>query len=59
MVELCESSVDEPQLSEFVVDHHVVRLDVSMHNASRVTEVQSAQEFSNIKANIKVCEGRE
>ena len=48
MIELCQPPVNESQSPVLVVDHHVVRLDVSVHNAHAVAVVQCAQQFIEI-----------
>ena len=54
VVELGESSVDESELSLVVVDHYVVRLDVSVDNSLAVAVIEGFQDFVHVKADIEV-----
>ena len=59
MIELSQAPVNEPQPPVLVIDHHVVRLDVSVHDPHAVTVVQSPQQLVQIKSEkivIKVTE---
>ena len=57
MIELGQTPVDESELSLVVVDHHVVRLDVSVHNSIGVAKVQSLQQFEDVIADVVVEQG--
>lgn len=59
MVEFCETPIDESQLSVFVVDHHVVRLHVAMHDAHAVAVVESLQQLVQVKPNVVVSQSLE
>jgi hypothetical protein len=39
-----------------VVDHDVMRLDVSMHDSLGVAEIKCFEEFKDVVTNVKVCE---
>mmetsp|Transcript_25018 Transcript_25018/g.57619 ORF Transcript_25018/g.57619 Transcript_25018/m.57619 type:complete len:295 (-) Transcript_25018:70-954(-) len=54
MVELCQTPVDKPQFSLLVVDHDVVRLHISVHDAVRVAEVQGHQHFINVVPDVQI-----
>lgn len=41
MVKLCKSPINQPQLPLFMVDHHIVRLHISVHDPLRMTVVHS------------------
>ena len=58
MVELCQTPINQPQLSLLVVDHNVVRLDISVHNALAVAEIESLQQLKNVVPDIVVDESR-
>lgn len=58
MVEFREPPIDEPQLSLVVVDHHVVRLHIPVHDPVRVAVVQSLQQLVDVVPNVEVGEGR-
>jgi hypothetical protein len=58
VVELSQAPVDEAQLPLFVVDHHIVGLDVAVHDAIRVRELEGNKQFVDVVANVRVCEGR-
>lgn len=45
-------------LSLFVINHDIVRLDVPVHNAFAVAEVQRLEEFEDIEPNIVVHKSR-
>ena len=54
MIKLREAPVNKAQLPLLVVDHHVVRLDVAVHDAIRVTVVQRLQELEYVIPNVVV-----
>ena len=56
MIELCESPVNETKRTLFVINHHIVRFDISMHDSLRMTVVECLQQLVQIKANVKVRE---
>lgn len=39
-----------------MVDHNVMRLHITVHDAFAVTKVKGLEEFENVKANINVVE---
>ena len=50
MIELGQAPVNEPQAPVLVIDHHVVRLDVPVHDPHAVAVVQSPQQLVQIKS---------
>ena len=58
MIKLGQSPIDEPQLSRLVVDHHIMRLHVTVHDAARMTVIQRLQNLINIISNIEVGKRR-
>ena len=54
--ESTEVNVRGPHFSVLMVDHNVVRLDVAMHNALAVAEVESFEEFENVEADVEIVE---
>lgn len=50
--------VDQPQLPLDRVDHHVVRLDVAVHDPPRVAKVERLEQFENVKPDVGVGERR-
>ena len=57
VVELCQAPVNEPELSVLVINHDVVGLDVSVHDAHAVAVVQGLQEFVEVVPDVIVGEG--
>ena len=55
MVELGEAPVDQSELALLVVDHHVVRLDVAVHDPSRVAEVESFEQLEDVEPDVVVA----
>ena len=58
VVELGEAPVDEAELALLVVDHHVVRLDVAVHDAVRVAELERLEQLENVVPDVEVGERR-
>lgn len=56
VVELSQAPVDQAQLSVFVVDHNVVRLDITMHNALAMAKVQRFQQLQNVESHVEIVE---
>ena len=54
MVELGQAPVDESEFAVFVIDHHIVRLDVPVHDAQAVTVVQGLQELVQVEPDVVV-----
>ena len=52
MIELSKTPVDQSQLLVVVVDHDVVGLYISVHDAFGVAEVKGLQHFVNVEANV-------
>lgn len=49
-----ESPVNDSQLSKFMVNHDIMRFDVSMHDAHWVTIIKSFQYLVNVESAVKV-----
>lgn len=58
MVKLRQPPINQPQLTLLVIDHHVVRLYVTVHHTIRVAIVKRLQKFKDIIANVKVRKRR-
>lgn len=56
MIEFGQAPVDETQLLALVIDHDVVGLYVSVHDAARVAEIQSLEQFTDIVPYIHIAE---
>ena len=57
VVELRQAPVDQSQSPVLVVDHHVVRLDVAVHDAHAVTVVKGTQQLVEVATDIVVSQG--
>ena len=56
VVEFRQPPVDEAELARVVVDHHVVRLHVAVHDAFGVAEVEGFEELVDVEADVEVVE---
>lgn len=56
MVVFSETPVDESELPVGVVDHDIVRLDVSVHDSLAVAVVQGSQNFEDVVSDVEICE---
>mmetsp|Transcript_130136 Transcript_130136/g.417604 ORF Transcript_130136/g.417604 Transcript_130136/m.417604 type:complete len:293 (+) Transcript_130136:415-1293(+) len=58
MVELSQTPIDEPQLSLLMIDHHIVRLHISVHDALGVAVIQSFQDLEDVVSDVQVGQRR-
>ena len=56
MVEFGEAPVNQSKLTIGMVDHDVVRLDISVHDTLRVAEIERFENLKHVKANVEVVE---
>lgn len=56
MVELCQTPVNETQFPVLMIDHNVMRLHISVHDALAVTEVERFEEFVDVEPHVQVVE---
>jgi hypothetical protein len=56
MVELSQTPVDEAQFPVLMIDHNVMRLHISVHDALAVTEVERLEEFVDVESDVQVVE---
>ena len=54
MIKLREAPVNKAQLPLLVVDHHIVRLHVAVHDPIRVTVVQGLEKLVDVVPNVEV-----
>lgn len=57
VVELCETPVNESEFPILVIDHHIVWLDVPMHDAHAVAVVQGLEELVQVVTDVVVSQG--
>ena len=56
MVKFGQTPINQSELAVRVVDHNVVRLDIAMHDAFRVAEVERLKNLIHVEANVEVVE---
>jgi len=56
VVELGQAPVDEAELAVRMVDHDVVGLNITMHDALGVAVVKCLQDFKHVEPDVKVVE---
>jgi hypothetical protein len=56
MIELRQAPIDEPQFSLLVIDHNVMRLDIAVHDAFGMAEVEGFEEFEDVVSYVVVDE---
>ena len=56
MVEFRETPIDQSELTVGVVNHDVVRLDITVHDSLGVTVVKSFENLIHVEANVKIIE---
>lgn len=57
-IKLPKSPIDDAQLPLGVVDHDILRFDVTMHDTQRVTVVQPLENLIKVVATVHICELR-
>mmetsp|Transcript_10761 Transcript_10761/g.16051 ORF Transcript_10761/g.16051 Transcript_10761/m.16051 type:complete len:226 (+) Transcript_10761:492-1169(+) len=58
VIELSQPPIDQPQHFLGMIDHHIVRLNISVHDAVAVTVVQRFQQLKHIKSNVEISQSR-
>ncbi len=56
VVKFGQTPINQTQLAVLVIDHNVVRLHISVHDAFRVAVVESLEDFEHVVANVKIVE---
>ena len=56
VIKLGQAPIDESEFAVFVIDHHVVRLDVAVHDAQAVAVVQRLQQLVQVEPDVVVWE---
>jgi hypothetical protein len=56
VVELGKTPIDESQLTVCVIDHDVVGLHITVGDPLRVAEIEGAEDFENVVADVEVIE---
>lgn len=57
MIEFGETPIDKTEFARSVVNHDIVRLDISVGDTLGVAEVEGLENFKHVETNIKVSEG--
>ena len=58
MVKFCQTPVYQPQFSLLMIDHNVVRLDITVHDSLAVTEIQCLEKLVDVETDIVVNKPR-
>mmetsp|Transcript_72137 Transcript_72137/g.88486 ORF Transcript_72137/g.88486 Transcript_72137/m.88486 type:complete len:281 (+) Transcript_72137:214-1056(+) len=58
VVKLCKPPVDESQLPILMINHHIVRLHISVHDSLRMAIVQSLENLKDVVPNVMVRQRR-
>ena len=53
---LSKTPINDSKNSLVMVNHHIMRLDVSVHDAHRVAVIKPSQNFIDVKPAVEVCE---
>jgi hypothetical protein len=56
VVEFSQTPVDEAQFPVLMIDHNVMRLHISVHDALAVTVVERLEEFVDVVSHVQVIE---
>ena len=54
MIELSQTPINESESLVVVINHDVVRFDISVHNSFRMTIIQSFQNLIDVESNIEI-----
>ena len=54
VIELGEAPIDQTQLPILVINHHVVWLDIPVHDAHAVAVVQGLEEFVQVESDVVI-----
>jgi len=53
-IKLCKSPVDKTQSTTLVIDHNVMRFNITMHNTTGMTVIQSTKKLEDVVTNIMI-----
>jgi len=56
VVEFSETPINKAEFTAGVVNHNVMRLDISVHNSLRMAEVQGLEDLEHVEADVEVSE---
>jgi hypothetical protein len=59
VVELSKSPIDDAKLAVRMINHNVVRLDITVHDTTRVGKVKTTEELKEVEADIHISKRRE
>ena len=57
VVKFSETPINESELTLFMINHDIVRLDIPVHDSVGVTIIQCLEQFENVVADVIVREG--
>jgi len=53
---LCKTPINESQLPVLMINHDIVRFNISVNDSLGMAVVQGSQDFENVESNIKISE---
>ena len=56
MIKLGKTPVDQTQLTALMVNHHVMRFNIPVHDTIAMAELEGLKQFEDIIADIKVAQ---